>query len=305
MTESTADTTTYCAKSPCDMYLYFPRCASHMLIAEGFVGAANDEPGATTQFLDVACGCGSLSMELIKRLVELDAAEIDRYKFLVTDVDKGEVRCAQKNLHRLCKDNKLSSSFIDCFVMDGCHPTVQPNSISFLGCMFGIMYFSELDAALPNLLATLQPGGVAVFGTWKDADGPAVMEAFCRFLGIETTEAFADAQQYNASIYKSREDMVERLSRAGFVDVRVEERTQTFDIEIMSSTLFHDIITSPELEEYFNGYAGGRKALLLAWQRFCRDSAQCPWSRNGGSILQLSTTANLSIARKPHAHDSV
>eukprot|EP01033_Poteriospumella_lacustris_P014845 gene14845-10617_t len=253
-----------------------------MLIAEGFVGAANDEPGATTQFLDVACGCGSLSMELIKRLVELDAAEIDRYKFLVTDVDKGEVRCAQKNLHRLCEDNKLSSSFIDCFVMDGCHPTVPPNSISFLGSR-----------------------GVAVFGTWKDADGPAVMEAFCRFLGIETTEAFADAQQYNASIYKSREDMVERLSRAGFVDVRVEERTQTFDIEIMSSTLFHDIITSPEIEEYFNGYAGGRKALLLAWQRFCRDSAQCPWSRNGGSILQLSTTANLSIARKPHAHDSV
>jgi SAM-dependent methyltransferase len=272
-----------------------------MLIAEGFVGAANDEPGATTQFLDVACGCGSLSMELIKRLVELDAAEIDRYKFLVTDVDKEAVRFAEKKLQRLCKDNKLSSSFIDCFVMDGCHPTVQPNSISFLGCMFGIMHFSELDAALPNLLATLQPGGVAVFGTWKEGDCAAVMEAFGRFLGVGAAEAYAEATQRDVPIGESCDDMVERLSRAGFVDVRVEERTLIWDTDSMS--YFQSDIRDSVLD--FNGYAGGEEALLLAWQRFCRDSVQCPWSRNDGSKLQMRTTANLSIARKPHALDSV
>lgn len=291
------------SKSVSDMLLLFSRWASHVLIDEGFVAKLNDEHGATTEFLDVACGWGYLSMELIERLVELNSAKNDRYKFLVTDYAEGMVHSARNNLLQLCEAKQLSNSFVDCFVMDGCHPTVAPNSISFIGCMFGIMFFPELDAALPNLLSTLQPGGVAVFGTWKEADTAAVTEAFCRFLSIEATEAIAELRRF-LSIGGSRDDMVERLSKAGFVDVRVEEKEHLFDIDCTSPSLFQAIVRNPVLGVCFNGYTGGEEALLLEWQRFCRDAAQCPWSRSDGTIVQLRMVANLSIARKQRVHDS-
>lgn len=295
--------TTNDSKSVSDMLLLFSRWASHVLIEEGFAAKASDEHGAPVRFLDVACGWGYLSMELVERLVEQHSTVSDRFKFLVTDYAEGMVNSAQANLQQLCEAKQLSSSFFDCFVMDGCRPTVAPNSVSFLGCMFGIMFFPDLDGALPNLLSTLQPGGVAVFGTWKLADTATVTVAFCHFLGLEAAEPIAELQRF-LSVGGTREDMIERLTKAGFVDVRVEEKEHVFDIDCTAPSLFHAIIRNPVLGVCFNGYTGGEEALLVEWQRFCHDSEHCPWSRNDGTVLQLRMTANLSVARKPFVSDS-
>lgn len=272
-----------------DVLKVFSTWASHLLV-NNMVLKEN------IRFLDVACGWGYLSTAFIERLLEAKYP-LARCHLDVTDYAAGMVTSANTNLEELCNKHNIvsSSSLYDCFVMDGCNPTITSSTVSHIGCMFGIMFFPEIDVSLSRLHSTLQPGGSAYFGTWKYADTAEITFAFCKYLHLEESVSI-DKVKHFLSIGQSAADMADRLSRAGYVNIRVEEKEEIFEIENTSMALYNALVMNPVLGPCFESFSGSEEDLYQQYLAFGRDEhASQPWSMNHGQAMRMKMIANLSI----------
>ncbi|MEE8579987.1 MAG: class I SAM-dependent methyltransferase, partial [Myxococcota bacterium] len=104
--------------------------------------------------LDVGCGCGASTLELVQRVGSSgEVVGIDVSKVMLARArERARVRRLE-NIHFQCADAQV-------FAFDSGH-------FDALTSRFGVMFFSDPGAAFANLLQALRPGGRLAFVCWQ------------------------------------------------------------------------------------------------------------------------------------------
>ena len=177
-------------------------------IEEALVDAAF--PGAGKAVLDIGCGAGATTLAMARRLGRGGES-------LGVDVSEALLELAQSRAER--------EGLTGAHFALGDAQTLDMGEHRFDAAMsrFGVMFFSDFDAAFINIRRSMKPGGALAFACWrKPADNPlagAPMKAVAHLLPAQPAPdpdapgrfAFADAARVRGI-----------LERSGWTQIAVE-----------------------------------------------------------------------------------
>ncbi len=174
--------------------------------------------GAGDHVLDVGCGCGHTTLEIARRVGPTGS---------VTGVDISTVML-ERARQAVCGAGIAPVRFVNA---DAQTRVFEPRSVDVVFSRFGVMFFSDADAAFTNLRTALRSGGRLTFVCWQPLQRNAWMfvpfNAALQHVpppprpapGAPGPFSFADPDRVNGI-----------LSRAGFTDVAIEALTRTLNI---------------------------------------------------------------------------
>lgn len=179
---------------------------------------------AGQHFLDVAAGCGGLS---------LPAARIGA-KVLVTDWSPEMIRLFEMRIRKEGLSNANGK------VMDGHHLELEDNQFDVSGSQFGVMLFPDLSKALKEMVRVTKPGGkvlLIAYGAPEKIDFlnfliKALQSVAPHFPGLPENPPPLEFQVADAAV------LHQRLVEAGLKNVKVE--TVTEKLEFNSAQQFWD-----------------------------------------------------------------
>ena len=282
-----------------------------MCITEYFSDAAAEIMNSTIKndesvtFLEVAAGPGILALDFMKRLSH---HQLTLSRFIITDFAAGMMEQAKTNIEPFEELAEAQKQFL---VMDAeSMETIAEGSVTHLGCMFGIMFFPHRPQGLHEMYRVLCTGGVAVIGTWHEAETVTVIYDFVNYLGLPsdrvsaaagagagaltTSQKIAEAAPTLAEIVAVCSNTVtfkQELLDVGFTNVEIVQREgvfiipNTIDILRFETNVMKNVFGSRTAEE-----------LLPLWEEFLLAKGE-KWLSPTGDI-RLHLTANLAIAYK-------
>ena len=261
---------------------YFTEVAAGLLL--GTVPVADG-----INFLDVAAGLGSLSIDTCKLLSE---EQRTRSSFEITDFSEGMIAYAKLTvLEKESFQNMSTSNKFD--LMDAEALQFPDESFSHAGCMFGIMFFPHLRQGLSEMYRVLKVDGGVVIGTWNQIGNMPVVLGFAQYLNTPNLSDYEASLQSIVSVCGDVGSFKQELEAVGFRNIAVSQVSKTFYL--------------PNDEKFFQANAtnaamcsamGGSKALdnYAKWQEYLRtDGAK--WVNSEGQIC-LDFIANIAVAVK-------
>jgi ubiquinone/menaquinone biosynthesis C-methylase UbiE len=170
---------------------------------------------AGQSFLDVAAGCGGLS---------LPAARLGA-KVLATDWSPEMGRLFEMRVHR----EGLSDAKAQ--VMDAHHLELEDNLFDVSGSQFGVMLLPDLPKALKEMVRVTRPGGKVLLITYGAPEKIDFLNFFIRalqfvaphFPGLPTDPPPLEFQVADAAVLR------QRLVEAGLKNVKVETVTEKLE----------------------------------------------------------------------------
>ena len=170
---------------------------------------------AGQSFLDVAAGCGGLS---------LPAARLGA-KVLATDWSPEMARLFEMRVHR----EGLSDAKAQ--VMDAHHLELEDNLFDVSGSQFGVMLLPDLPKALKEMVRVTRPGGKVLLITYGAPEKIDFLNFFIRalqfvaphFPGLPTDPPPLEFQVADAAV------LHQRLVEAGLKNVKVETVTEKLE----------------------------------------------------------------------------
>jgi SAM-dependent methyltransferase len=194
----------------------------------GLTAIARLAPADGEKILDIGCGCGTTSLELVRRVgASGHVTAVDISKPMLNVARSGAKGAQAANITFLEADAQT-------------YP-FQPRSFDALFSRFGVMFFIDPVAAFKNLLAALRPGsGRLTFVCWRKlADNPWMatpLKAAMQHLPPQPPPdplapgpfAFADAERVGGI-----------LAEAGFADVVVTPHDQKIELGTLEQAVEH------------------------------------------------------------------
>ena len=104
------------------------------------------------------------------------------------------------------------------------------NSFTHIGCMFGIMFFSDRAKGLAQMHRVLAPKGTAVIGTWQLSELISIVEDFGKYLQLPHLEKDMTAVAAQVAICSDIKVFEEELSIAGFKDISITPYEHVFSL---------------------------------------------------------------------------
>ncbi len=174
-------------------------------------------PASGEHVLDIGCGCGDTTLELARRVAPSGA---------VTGLDISAPMLALAR--QRAEDAGAPVSIVNADAET--HP-LPAATFDLAFSRFGVMFFTNPDAAFANLRAALKPGGRVAFVCWQALDrNPWVnvpLDAARPLLPPIEPPGPEDPGQFSFA----RPERVERiLAAAGFADVRLEPHETTLHV---------------------------------------------------------------------------
>lgn len=183
-------------------------------VSEILLSRADVKSGETV--LDVGCGCGATSFDLVKRVGPGGR---------VTGIDISDPMLGR------ARELAPAGSPVEFVLADATVYPFTASSIDLLFSRFGVMFFAQPSVSFANMRKALRPGGRLAFACWRTPrDNPWMMlplqEAYKHVPKLpevkpEDPGPFAFA----------REERVHRiLAEAGFSDIAMERADLSLDI---------------------------------------------------------------------------
>lgn len=129
--------------------------ASMAGILDLLMNTAKPQPGE--HVLDIGCGCGATSFEAARHVGK--AGQV-----LGADISVPMLDHATKRAQEMCLTNVV---FKAC---DAQIDTFAPHSFDLVLSRFGVMFFSDPEAAFRNIAKAVKPGGRVVLIAWAELD---------------------------------------------------------------------------------------------------------------------------------------
>lgn len=183
-------------------------------VSDVLLDRAAVKPGATV--IDIGCGCGSTSFDLVKRVGPGGH---------VTGIDISEPM-----LNR-ARELAPGGAPVEFVLADATVYPFAPASTDLLFSRFGVMFFAQPSESFANMRTALRPGGRLAFACWRTPrDNPWMM------LGLQ------EAYKYVPKLPEMKpedpgpfsfagEERVQRiLGDAGFSDIAMERADLSLDI---------------------------------------------------------------------------
>ena len=123
----------------------------------------------TEKILDIAAGTGSFALEISQQFERQGDASI-----LATDVSPAMIDILTMKCERDLTEEQRS--WISCKVMDGQNLEIPNETITHIGCVFGIMFFPDRIKGLSEMYRVLKPGGATAIAVWKENPIPILVE---------------------------------------------------------------------------------------------------------------------------------
>ncbi len=167
--------------------------------------------------LDVGCGCGDTTVELARRVEKTGQ---------LTGIDLSSIMLARAR--ESAED--LGLTHVRFINADAQTYAFQPQSFDLFYSRFGIMFFTDPQAAFGNLLGALRPGGRFAFVCWqefkKNLWAVVPTESVARY--IEVPPSIPDVPGPFA--FANRDRLEGILSKAGFHQIGFEESVKDVPI---------------------------------------------------------------------------
>jgi ubiquinone/menaquinone biosynthesis C-methylase UbiE len=240
------------------------------------------------KFLDVAAGFGALTESILSISAE---KQFNVDSVTVTDLAESMVEIATTAVTALDVSKTIRTEFC---VMDAQNMSFDDNIFTHLGCMFGIMFFPDRAKGLSEMCRVLEPGGIAVIGTWNSTNAVNLVPDLVAFASLPVVTDDVVAAGYAVKICSDPAVFEGELRAAGFTDVRIHVHDQVFAL--------------PNTEDTYLAFAnnavlkkalGGRDAMKLypKWQEYLKGPGKERWLNHDGTVW-LHYVGNIAIARK-------
>lgn len=183
-------------------------------VSEVLIARAAVKTGETV--IDVGCGCGSTSFDLVKRVGAGGR---------VTGIDISEPM-----LNR-ARELTLGGAPVEFVLADATVYPFAPASTDLLFSRFGVMFFAQPSVSFANMRKALRPGGRLAFACWRTPrDNPWMM------LGLQ--EAYKHVPKLpevkpedpGPFAFASEERVHKILGEAGFSNIAMERVDLSLDI---------------------------------------------------------------------------
>jgi SAM-dependent methyltransferase len=179
------------------------------------IDRANPRPGEHA--LDVGCGCGDTTLELARRVAPAGA---------VTGVD---ISAPMLALAR----QRVMDAAVPVRVVNADAETCKLPAATFdlVYSRFGVMFFTNPDAAFGNLRAALKPGGRIAFVCWQALDRNPWVGVPLKAARPHLPSFEPPGPEEPGQFSLARPERVERiLGAAGFSDARLEPHETTMHV---------------------------------------------------------------------------
>lgn len=169
------------------------------------------------RILDVGCGCGHTTLELARRTratgavtgIDISSVMLERARVLARDVALGAVDFVEAD----AQTHAFSSDY------------------DLLFSRFGVMFFTDPDAAFTNLRTALGPGGRLVFVCWRALpENPWMFVPLGAAMQHIPPPSMLDPNAPGPFSFADPERVRGILSRAGFSAVTVEPLDETLTV---------------------------------------------------------------------------
>lgn len=158
-------------------------------------------PDATAEVLDVACGPGTLTLQvasLVRKVVAVD--------FATSMIELLEEKCRQAGIVN-----------IEAQVADGTALPYADSRFDAAFSCFGLFLFADRAAGFSELRRVVKLGAKVMISSWTPAEGP--IEAMYRIV----REILPDLPFQNGHApLGTKHDIVEEMTAAGFADIQTE-----------------------------------------------------------------------------------
>jgi ubiquinone/menaquinone biosynthesis C-methylase UbiE len=216
-------------------------------VSDRMVALANIGPG--DRVLDIATGLGEPALTAAK-------AAGPTGHVLATDLSQDMMDFAAK------RAGNLGLANVDFRVMDANALDLEPASFDAVLSRWGLMFLTELDAALDAIHRCLKPGGRLVAVVWGPGDGAPTNSLADRVLRKTLGMAPPEEGPLTPFALQDTDAFMERVRKAGFADVTSEW------IEVLL-----EFKSPAEFAEYRRDRAGGIKKHLADLSAAEQDAA--------------------------------
>lgn len=167
-------------------------------------------PGAGRRVLDVGCGAGATTLAMARRLGPQGGAVGVDVSGPLLDLARGRAE----------REDLAAATFVQ-----GDGQTLDMGEHAFDAAMsrFGVMFFSDFDAAFGNIRRSVKPGGRIVFACWrKPADNPMALIPMQAAAPLLPPQPTPDPQAPGRFAFADPERVRGILERSGWNDVGIE-----------------------------------------------------------------------------------
>lgn len=178
----------------------------HPLFAQFVKSALDSVPlNSSYRVLDVACGPGTAAIQLASRVAEVQAVDLS---------PEMVQRCAE-NAERAGLSNLIARQ------MNGQHLSYADSEFDLVVCMFGLVFFSDVEKGVREFARVLRPGGRILLSCWSAELTPTGHLLVQAFKAAQESAGHRPPTSAGVSRFGDEDALRALLKRARLDDVRV------------------------------------------------------------------------------------
>ena len=180
------------------------------------LGATAIERAAPTegeQVLDIGCGCGGTTLDMVKNLGTTG-------HIMGVDISEPMLKLANRKIRQLPEAVQSVASFQ---LADASNFDFPANAYDLLFSRFGVMFFADPPAAFANMRKALKPGGRLTFLCWGPPDqNDWIMTPFMAAREHLPPTEKTDPKAPGPFAFSNTDYVTDILAAAGFTDIGFE-----------------------------------------------------------------------------------
>lgn len=249
---------------------------------------ANISQQSKVEILDLACGGGIISSEL------LDNTSLDIKRIVAGDNDDQMLSYVNDKRSASIQSNAETNwSRVEALKMNQASIPLPDATFDYVFNNFGIFFHPDDSATLAETLRILKPEGTAGLTSWKAITwwGQVADPALTQYLP-EAPKLPAPGGKFPPFGWTDAEAIAAKLEKAGFRDVRVSEftfkpRVETESFAKATGFLVQSIARRAWSEDVFSTYGGHIEAAI---ERYLKESFKDgTWDGDMTAIITLGT----------------
>lgn len=193
------------------------------------------EPDGIGKILELACGTGSVTRRLIKRLNPYT-------EYIASDLSPDMMKVGEAI---------IEAPNIKWEKIDMCEIPFPDNYFDQVVCQFGLMFAPDKSKALNEMFRVLKPGGKLLFNTWGLIEENPVFGIFNEVLKKLMNFDLGASEQGPFSL-QNHEMVTEMIKEAGFQNIEVTSNLKTGEspsAELAAKGFFKGSLLSVQLKE--------------------------------------------------------
>ncbi len=161
------------------------------------------EPEGLEKVLELACGTGSVTLRLLKRLDP-------HTELIATDLSPDMMKIGE---------SLIQASNLQWKIMDMCNISFPTDHFDLILCQFGLMFASDKLTALKEMLRVLKPGGRIIINTWGLIQNNQIFGIFNEILKKFMSIDLGVAEQSPFSL-QDHTKVLELMKESGFINIK-------------------------------------------------------------------------------------